>query len=221
MPAVGYGCWKIAGDVAAESVYTAIKNGYRLIDGAASYDNEVQVGQGIKRAIDEGIVKREDLFITTKLWVTYHRKENVKPALQRSLSDMGLDYVDLYLIHAPLPLKFVPMETRYPPGLVYEPDDKGMGQVIEDEVPIQETWTVMEECVGEGLAKHIGVSCFPSALLRDVCAYAKVKPACNQIEIHPFNSQSQLIRFCKDKNIAVTGYSSFGGQSWIEIHMAE
>ena len=116
MPAIGLGLWKIPGNVCAQVVYEAIKIGYRCLDGACDYGNEKEVGEGIKRAIDEGLVKREQLFITSKLWNTYHRKEHVKPALLKTLADLQLEYLDLYLIHFPIALKFVPFEQRYPPG---------------------------------------------------------------------------------------------------------
>lgn len=120
MPLVGLGTWRILPkNICAETVYQAIKNGYRLIDAACDYDNEVEVGQGIKRAFDEGIVKREDIFVTSKLWNTYHRKEHVKQACLKDMKDLGVDYLDLYLIHFPIAQKFVPFEERYPPEWLY------------------------------------------------------------------------------------------------------
>jgi diketogulonate reductase-like aldo/keto reductase len=173
MPQVGLGCWKIPNDVCADIVYNAIKVGYRCIDEAADYGNEKEAGQGIKRALDEGIVKREDLFVTSKLWQTFHKKEHVKMACKKTLEDLGLEYVDLYLIHFPIALKFVPIETRYPPGWKYD-EESGM---VEDPTPLAETWAAMEELVAEGLVKHIGLSNMGVGLIRDVCSYAKVKPA--------------------------------------------
>ena len=96
MPAVGFGCWKVPKEKTAECVYTAIKQGYRLLDEACDYGNEKECGEGIKKAIDDGLIKREELFVTSKLWNTFHKKEHVKPAFQRTLSDLGLEYLDLY-----------------------------------------------------------------------------------------------------------------------------
>lgn len=123
MPQVGLGCWKIPNEQTADIVYNAIKEGYRCIDQACDYGNEKEAGQGIKKALDEGVTTREDLFVTSKLWNTYHKKEHVKAACKKTLEDLGLDYLDLYLIHFPISLKFVPFEKRYPPGWDFDPDN--------------------------------------------------------------------------------------------------
>lgn len=213
MPTVGLGLWKVSQNVAANQVYEAIKAGYRLLDGACDYGNEVEVGQGIKRAIDEGIIKRSDLFVTSKLWCTYHRQEHVKPALKRTLKDLGLDYVDLYLIHFPIPLKFVPFEERYPPMFRANDGD----EVQYDNVPYQETYQAMEKLYNEGLAKNIGVSNIPGAMIYDVFTYARVKPAVLQIEMHPYLARLELVDLALSKGMAVTAYSSFGDTSYHEI----
>jgi D-xylose reductase len=108
MPAVGFGCWKVDKDKCSDIVYTAIKNGYRLIDEASDYGNEKECGAGMKRALDEGIIKREDLFVTSKLWNTCHRPEHVEISCKKTLEDLQLDYLDLYLIHFPISLKWIP-----------------------------------------------------------------------------------------------------------------
>ena len=112
MPAVGYGCWKVGKDRAAELIEKVIRAGYRHIDGACDYANEAEVGEGIRRSVDAGVVKREELFVTSKLWNTYHQPQHVEMACRKSLQDLGLDYLDLFLIHFPISLKFVPFETR-------------------------------------------------------------------------------------------------------------
>ena len=139
MPSVGFGLWKIAKDKCAEATYSALKNGYKLIDEAADYGNEKECGEGIKKAIDEGIVTRKDLWVTSKLWNTYHRKEHVKMACKKTLEDLGLEYLDLYLIHFPISLKFVPFEARYPPEWIHDPKSSDP-RMEEDLVPMQETW---------------------------------------------------------------------------------
>ncbi|EOD16365.1 hypothetical protein EMIHUDRAFT_464332 [Emiliania huxleyi CCMP1516] len=122
MPVVGLGLWKVPRETTADAVVDAIKAGYRHFDCACDYGNEAEVGAGLRRAIAEGLVTREQLWVTTKLWNTYHAPEHVLPALRRSLSDLGLEYVDLFLMHFPLAQRFVPFEVRYPPEWVYDPD---------------------------------------------------------------------------------------------------
>ena len=159
MPAVGFGCWKVDKDKCADQVYNAIKLGYKLLDEAAAYGNEKECGEGIKRALDEGLIKREDLFVTSKLWNTNHKKENVRPAFMKTLNDLGLEYLDLYLIHFPISLKHVPLDVFDPSKhLWFHPSDGDTKEVIEDLVPLHETWAAMEELVNEGLVKHIGIS---------------------------------------------------------------
>ncbi|CAE7659433.1 XYL1 [Symbiodinium necroappetens] len=142
MPMIGLGCWKAEKGVTEEVVYNAIKVGYRHIDSAADYGNEQEVGAGIRRAIQEGICNRSDLWITSKLWNTYHRRENVPLACQRTLDDLGLDYLDLYLIHFPISLAFVPFDRCYPPEWTDKPGNAG--HMILDPVPYRETWEAMQ-----------------------------------------------------------------------------
>ena len=115
IPDFGLGVWKISKETSENIVYESIKLGVRHIDCACDYGNEVEVGRGITKAIKEGIVKREDLFITSKLWNTYHAPEHVEPAARKSLTDLNISYFDLYLIHFPIALKYVPISERYPP----------------------------------------------------------------------------------------------------------
>jgi diketogulonate reductase-like aldo/keto reductase len=135
MPMVGFGTWKLPNGMTEDIVYESIKVGYRHIDCAAVYGNEVEVGRGINRAINENIVTREELFITSKLWNTYHRREHVKPALLRSLKDLDLKYLDLYLMHYPLSLKYVDPAVAYPALFYYEPKGE-KEEIIMDKVPI-------------------------------------------------------------------------------------
>ena len=150
--------------------------------------NEVEVGQGIARAIESGNVKREDLWVTSKLWNTFHEPQHVRPACLKTLKDLGLDYLDLYLIHFPISLKYVPFEKRYPPEWFHDPnvEDPKMELIS---VPIQSTWEAMEALVKEGLVKNIGVSNFSCQGIRDLMSYANIKPAVLQVELHPYLQQ--------------------------------
>ena len=110
MPSVGLGLWKIPNKDCENAVYKAIESGYRLLDGACDYGNEKEVGDGIKKALDAGLCKREDLFLVSKLWHTFHRPEHVEEGCRKTLEDLGVDYLDLYLIHFPIALKYVPID---------------------------------------------------------------------------------------------------------------
>ncbi|CAK1364674.1 putative NAD(P)H-dependent D-xylose reductase xyl1 [Cercospora beticola] len=214
MPLVGFGLWKVNNDTCADQVYNAIKTGYRLFDGACDYGNEVEAGQGVARAIKDGLVKREELFIVSKLWNSFHDKERVKPIAKKQLADWGIDYFDLYIIHFPIALKYVDPSVRYPPGFFDENDKLSLSKA-----PLEETYHAMEELYDEGLIKAIGISNYNGGLLLDVERYAKTLPHTLQIEHHPYLVQQDLLNLCKSRNIAVTAYSSFGPQSFLELNM--
>jgi len=215
MPSVGFGCWKVTRETCADTIYNAIKAGYRMLDSAADYGNEVESGQGLKRAIDEGIVKREEIFVTSKVWQNFHAKEHVHQLVKKQLADWQLDYFDLFMIHFPISLEYIDPKTRYPPG--WFGDD---GEVHVGNVPIQETWEAMEELVDLGLAKDIGLSNFPAANLLDVLRYNKKPVSVLQIEHHPYLTQEALVSLCRYLGIAIIGYCSFGPQSWVELDEA-
>ncbi len=217
---IGLGLWKIPNDECADIVYNAIKIGYRHLDSACDYGNEVEVGKGIIRAINEGICQREDLKVTSKLWNTYHNKEHVKLALEKTLNDLNLDYLDSYLIHFPIAQPFVPFETRYPPEWIFDPE-ASEPEMKTAPVPLFETWQAMEDIYEQGLVKRIGVCNYNSGLLNDLMSYAKIKPAELQIESHPYLTQERLIRLAKNYGIAVTSFSPLGALSYVELNMAE
>nr|AGI78928.1 xylose reductase [Kazachstania humilis] len=217
MPLVGLGCWKIPNAVCADQVYNAIKLGYRLFDGATDYGNEVEVGQGIKRAIDEKIVTRADLFIVSKLWNSFHRPDHVKENITRNLKDLGLDYVDLYYIHFPIAFKHIPMTEKYPPGFYSGAEAQAKGVILTEKVPLIDTYRAMESLVDEGLIKSIGISNYNGGLVQDCLNYARIKPVCLQVEHHPYLTQRNLMDYCKLHQIQVVAYSSFGPQSYVEL----
>ncbi|KXT17495.1 hypothetical protein AC579_3218 [Pseudocercospora musae] len=214
MPLVGFGLWKVNNDTCADQVYNAIKTGYRLFDGACDYGNEKEAGEGVARAIKDGLVKREDLFIVSKLWNSFHDKERVAPITDKQLKDWGIDYFDLFIIHFPIALKYVDPSVRYPPGFFDENDTLSLSKTT-----LEETYHEMETLYERGLIKAIGISNYNGSLLLDVERYAKVMPQTLQIEHHPYLVQQDLLDLCKSREIAVTAYSSFGPQSFLELNM--
>ncbi|KAI1958177.1 D-xylose reductase [Ophidiomyces ophidiicola] len=214
MPLVGFGLWKVDKAICAEQVYNAIKAGYRCFDGACDYGNEVEAGKGVALAIKDGLVKREDLFLVSKLWNTFHDPENVEPICKKQLADWGIDYFDLYLIHFPIALKYVDPSVRYPPGFRNECD-----QVILSNASTQQTWTAMESLVDKKLVRSIGISNFNVQHIMDLLRYARIRPATLQIEHHPYLTQPDLVRYAQKLGIALTAYSSFGSQSFVEFDM--
>jgi len=224
MPVVGLGLWKVPKNVAADVVYNAIKNGYRHLDGACDYGNEVEVGQGIKRAIDEGLVTREDLFIVSKLWNTYHRPEYVEMACRKSLTDLGIDYFDLYYIHFPISLAYVPIETMYPPEWVNFDEAVNGGDprmVLDYEVTYEQTYHAMEELHRKGLIRDIGVSNIDSLMLHQIKRYAQIMPSALQVEMHPYNTNVRLNKLCRKYFIELVAFSNLGSASYVELQMAK
>ncbi|KAJ7293729.1 NADP-dependent oxidoreductase domain-containing protein [Mycena rebaudengoi] len=215
MPLVGFGLWKVTKSSCADTVYNAIKAGYRLFDGAGDYGNELEAGEGVRRAIADGLVKREELFITSKLWNTFHAKEHVKDITKKQLGLWGLDYFDLFLVHFPVSLKYVDPAERYPPEW-WAADGKTVN--LQD-TPFQETWTEMEALVDDGYAKNIGISNCQGSLILDIMRYARIKPQVLQVELHPYLTQDALVRLAKELGLAITAYSSFGPASYIELAM--
>ncbi|KAJ5728453.1 hypothetical protein N7493_004783 [Penicillium malachiteum] len=207
MPLVGFGLWKVPKETAADTVYNqAIKSGYRLFDGAYDYRNEKEAGEGIRRAIADGLVTREEIFITTKLWNKYHRRGHVLDMARRQNESWGLGYIDLFFMHFPCALKYIdPAVRQYPAWWM---DDAGTVQT--DKVPIRKTWEAMEEVVDNGIGRSIG-------LIYDIFTYARHPLSSLQIEHHPYLVQPELVKVAQENRIAVTAYSSFGPQSFVEL----
>ena len=136
------------------------------------------------------------------------------------MKDLGVDYLDLYLIHFPIAQKFVPFEKRYPPGWNFHDTSQDQPDMLEDNVPYAETWAAMEDLVREGLVRNIGVCNLGTAMLRDVLNYANIKPSVLQVEMHPYNTQEKLLRFCRLNGVAVTAFSNLGPSSFVELGMA-
>lgn len=199
-PIFGLGTWKSKPGEVTQAVKDAIACGYRHIDCAYAYGNENEVGAAIKAKIDDGTVKREDLFITSKCWNTFHSKNLVISCLKESLFSLGVQYLDLYLIHWPM---------GYKEGGDKMPKDSS-GKFIYSDVDYVETWQGMEEAVRSGLVKSIGVSNFSKKQIERVMEEGQIKPVVNQIECHPYLNQKKMMEFCRSKDIYVAAYSPLG-----------
>ena len=173
------------------------------------YENEAQCGEGVARAIKDGIVKREDLFIVSKLWNNFHDGDKVEPICRRQLKDWQIDYFDLYLMHFPISLEYVDPAVQYPP-----PDGP---EFPPGKASVYETYRAMEKLVDAGLTKAIGVSNFNGGLMLDLLHYARIKPATLQIEHHPYLTQETLVKYVQGHDIVVTAYSSFGPSSYLDL----
>ncbi|KAL1811003.1 hypothetical protein DCAR_0623112 [Daucus carota subsp. sativus] len=203
MPIIGLGVWRMDGKDIKNLLLNAINIGYRHFDCAADYKNEAEVGEALAEAFNSGLVKREDLFITTKLWNSDHG--HVVEACKDSLKKLQLDYLDLYLVH-------FPVATRHT-GVGETGSALGEDGVldIDTTISLETTWHDMEKLVSMGLVRSIGISNYDIFLTRDCLAYAEIKPAVNQIETHPYFQRDSLVKFCQKHGVCVTAHTPLGG----------
>jgi alcohol dehydrogenase (NADP+) len=199
MPALGLGTWRLPPERTAATVRMALELGYRHLDAASIYGNEPQIGEALRQAFADGLVRREELWVTGKLWNDCHEPDEVRPALQRSLADLGLERLDLYLMHWPL-------AQRRGVAMASSPEE----QLSLEQVPLAATWAAMEELVDQGLTRHIGVSNFSGAKLKALSAGARIRPEALQIERHPLLQQNELLAWCRQNGVVVTGYGPLG-----------
>lgn len=201
MPAVGFGTLFRDLSVTTQAIKHALETGFRHFDCAERYRNEDKVGVAIKEFLETGKVRREDLFITTKLWNTNHRPERVLPAFEASCRRLQVDYIDCYLIHTPF---------AFQPGEDQEPRDE-QGRIIYDSgVTLIETWRALERLVDEGRCKSIGLSDITLQALQEIVAVARIKPAVVQVESHPYLPEWELLEFCRQHGIIVLAFAPLG-----------
>jgi len=199
-PVYGLGTWKSKPGEVTQAVKDALDIGYRHIDCAHIYGNEPEVGEALKAKFADGTVKREDVYITSKLWNTMHRPDLVEPALRTTLKNLNLKQLDLYLIHWPFALK--EEDELFPVN--------ADGTTAYSDVDYLDTWKAMEDLVKKGLVKSIGISNFNKRQTERLLQHATIKPVTNQIEIHPYLNQEKLIKYLESKDIRVTAYSPLG-----------
>ncbi|XP_058090991.1 NADP-dependent D-sorbitol-6-phosphate dehydrogenase-like [Magnolia sinica] len=203
MPVMGLGVWRMEEKSIRDLILNAIQIGYRHFDCAADYKNEEEVGEALAEAFHTGLIKREDLFITTKLWNSDHG--HVVEACKDSLKNLKLEYLDLYLVHFPIATKHTGV------GATDSALDEHGVLDIDTTISLETTWHSMEDLVSMGLVRSIGISNYDIFLTRDCLAYSKIKPAVNQIETHPYFQRDSLVKFCQKHGICITAHTPLGG----------
>ncbi|OBG73864.1 MULTISPECIES: aldo/keto reductase [unclassified Mycobacterium] len=201
IPALGFGTSLSDRTQTVRAVKAAVEVGFRHLDAAERYRNEAEVGAALRELFADGIIRREDVFVTTKLWNNNHRPERVEPALKASLHKLGLDSVDLYLVHTPF---------AFAPGDDQDPRDAQGNIVYDDGVTLRETWNAMESLVDDGLAGSIGLSDIDAEGTRDIVETARIIPAVVQVESHPYHPQWELHELCRAHGIVLLAFASLG-----------
>ncbi|VDO05111.1 unnamed protein product [Rodentolepis nana] len=206
IPQLAFGTFDAPKSVVVNAVKTAFRAGYRHIDCAKFYGNEKEIGQGIAESMKEYNIKREDIFVTSKLWCDRHDPKDVKGAFEETLKDLGLKYLDLYIIH-------FPVSFRFADGVIFDQDDPKT--VVLENHKLEDTWREMEKLVPAGLAKSVGVANFNKRQIERIIKHGTIVPAVNQVEVHLHFLNTKLIEFCQSKGIQVEAYSPFGSPGFL------
>ena len=204
LPKIGLGTCFGSPDEMRRATGWALENSYRLIDCAPRYENQRAIGEAIQAAIQAQTVKRDEVFVISKLYHTCHRPELVVSALKETLKELGLEYLDCWMMHAPW--SFVPLKDD---EISCTPREDKFGAMVED-VDFLATWVEMEKCVQLGLCKHIAVSNFSSAQLERLLQNSTIKPIINQVECHAYFNNERLNQFCKSKSIKLMAFHPIG-----------
>ncbi|XP_011860324.1 PREDICTED: 1,5-anhydro-D-fructose reductase isoform X1 [Vollenhovia emeryi] len=208
MPILGFGTWNASGEELEVALNAALEAGYRHIDTATVYENERYIGNVLKKWLDSGRIKRSDLFIVTKVPPSGNRPGDIKKWLERSLSNLQLSYLDLYLVHTPFAYEDA--------GEVLHPfNDKGEIR-IDTNTDHLEIWSVMEKQVLEGRTKAIGLSNFNIAQIKRILNNAKLPISNLQVELHVYFQQQELVKFCQNNDISVTAYAPLGTRGFVD-----
>ena len=201
IPAVGFGTLIPDPVATKQATKDALEAGFRHLDCSERYRNESAVGEAMQEVFKAGRIRREDVFVTTKLWNNNHRPERVKPAFEASLRRLQLDYADCYLIHTPF---------AFQPGDEQDPRDEHGRVVYDSGVTLADTWRALERLVDEGRCKSIGLSDIGLEQLQEIVAIARIKPAVVQVESHPYLPEWELLEFCRQQGIVVLAFAALG-----------
>lgn len=204
IPALGFGTLIPDPIETKKATRAALEAGFRGLDTAERYGTEKEVGEAMKEVFNAGKIKREDVFVATKLWNTNHRPERVKPAFEASLKKLQLDYIDLYLIHTPF---------AFQPGDVQDPRDAAGNVIYDQGVKLADTWGAMEKLVNEGKCKAIGLSDIGLEGVKEIFETATIKPAVVHVESHPYLPEWELLDYCRKNGVVLQAFAALGHSS--------
>jgi diketogulonate reductase-like aldo/keto reductase len=204
IPALGFGTLIPDPIATRNATKAALEAGFRLLDTAERYQTEREVGEAMQEVFEEGKIRRDDVFVVTKVWNTNHRPERVKPAFEASLKRLQVDYVDLYLIHTPF---------AFQPGDKQDPRDANGNVIYDNGVTLRDTWKALENLVDEGRCKAIGLSDVGLEQVQEIFETARIKPAVVHVESHPYLPEWELLNYCREHGIVLQAFAALGHSS--------